>query len=670
MNIGQEIVQELLEQASKNIAIFGGGFKPPTKGHFEVAKLALERHPYLDELIISVGSGIRNGVTQAQSVAIWEIYKNYLPDSSKVTIMTSPSSPIRDVKKLAENNPEDNVIWILGTREGNAEDEKDVMLRTADVDKYPNLTVDVISTAGEVSGTKARQALNISKEDFFTFLPDEIKDEKEGVYNILTKTQTQERFVPGPLLHELFEKDLPNIEKINSYEYKVGNGEDIEAIYYFKLEDFNNNWSIHWKFTENNKNSSPKAWRQVTATSYKTIKDFIEDRHPKSILISGNTDKKTNIYKFDKYLQNLKSLLNNEYRINNSGEDAVYLVRIEESAKSNIQKRIESFNETYDQALNYFKNGDIFSKSKIERNDTLKKYNSRKQLSELYNIPFKTNILLETFTPQKAPLMGKFVDYACNKLNVDKPQIFVITSPSYSQEHKSFGGYYPSEQEIKVVVHNRNMADILRTLAHELVHHMQNLNGKELNGEDGSDTENEANAMAGVIMREFGRENPEIFESKLDEAIVGDRIECDNCGWSWPIADGGDDLFICHKCGHDNTEEYDVENEQDLKEFISFLKEYTKQLSESTLIEAEYHGHKVTLGKIMQGDIKKFKVYVKNNKGKVVKVNFGFGGSSAKGKRMNIKVNNPVRRKAYRARHNCANPGPRWKANYWSCKKW
>jgi hypothetical protein len=56
------------------------------------------------------------------------------------------------------------------------------------------------------------------------------------------------------------------------------------------------------------------------------------------------------------------------------------------------------------------------------------------------------------------------------------------------------------------------MADILRTLAHELVHHMQNLNGDELNGDDGSGIENEANAMAGVIMREFGRENPEIFE--------------------------------------------------------------------------------------------------------------------------------------------------------------
>jgi hypothetical protein len=122
----------------------------------------------------------------------------------------------------------------------------------------------------------------------------------------------------------------------------------------------------------------------------------------------------------------------------------------------------------------------------------------------------------------------------------------------------------------------------------------------------------------------------------------------------------------------DGIDEYDVENEQDLKEFIIFIKEYKQVLSEGCdcLTEAEYHGRKVTLGKPMQGDIKKFKVYVKNNKGKVVKVNFGFGGKSAKGKRMVIKAKNPKRRAAYRARHNCDNPGPRWKANYWSCKKW
>jgi hypothetical protein len=87
------------------------------------------------------------------------------------------------------------------------------------------------------------------------------------------------------------------------------------------------------------------------------------------------------------------------------------------------------------------------------------------------------------------------------------------------------------------------------------------------------------------------------------------------------------------------------------------------ELDESTIEEAEYRGRKVELGKPMAGDVKKFKVYVKNDKGNVVKVNFGQKG-------VKIKKNNPERRKSFRARHNCDNPGPRWKARYWSCKKW
>jgi hypothetical protein len=81
------------------------------------------------------------------------------------------------------------------------------------------------------------------------------------------------------------------------------------------------------------------------------------------------------------------------------------------------------------------------------------------------------------------------------------------------------------------------------------------------------------------------------------------------------------------------------------------------------LDEAEYQGRKVPLGKPMKGDVKKSKVYVKNDKGNVVKVNFG-------DKKMKIKKSNPSRRKSFRARHNCSNPGPRWKARYWSCRAW
>jgi transcription elongation factor Elf1 len=94
------------------------------------------------------------------------------------------------------------------------------------------------------------------------------------------------------------------------------------------------------------------------------------------------------------------------------------------------------------------------------------------------------------------------------------------------------------------------------------------------------------------------------------------------------------------------------------------LAEFIKQADEEPLQEAEYQGRKVPLGKPMRGDSKKFKVYVKDPKtGNVKKVNFG-------DKSMRIKKSNPARRKSFRARHNCANPGPRTKARYWSCRKW
>ena len=112
-------------------------------------------------------------------------------------------------------------------------------------------------------------------------------------------------------------------------------------------------------------------------------------------------------------------------------------------------------------------------------------------------------------------------------------------------------------------------------------------------------------------------------------------------------------------------------NEADVVESYDFWTEDgTFGYTMDGILEAEYNGRKVKLGKPMQGDTKKFKVYVENDKGNVVKVNFGHGGSSAKGKTMKIRKSNPKARKSFRARHNCDNPGPRHKARYWSCRKW
>jgi len=107
-------------------------------------------------------------------------------------------------------------------------------------------------------------------------------------------------------------------------------------------------------------------------------------------------------------------------------------------------------------------------------------------------------------------------------------------------------------------------------------------------------------------------------------------------------------------------EEITLEDDQDFHEEFGYL---AFSEDENDMFEAEYQGRKVKLNKPMRGDVKKFKVYVKNDKGNVIKVSFGDPN-------MKIKKSNPARRKSFRARHNCDNPGPRHKARYWSCRKW
>jgi hypothetical protein len=114
--------------------------------------------------------------------------------------------------------------------------------------------------------------------------------------------------------------------------------------------------------------------------------------------------------------------------------------------------------------------------------------------------------------------------------------------------------------------------------------------------------------------------------------------------------------------------------DQELDAFTQENGDLVNQLAHDQLYEAEYQGRNVPLGKPMRGDVKKFKVYVRDPKsGNVKKVNFGHGGTSARRagqKTMKIKKSDPARRRSFRARHNCDNPGSRTKARYWSCRKW
>ena len=142
----------------------------------------------------------------------------------------------------------------------------------------------------------------------------------------------------------------------------------------------------------------------------------------------------------------------------------------------------------------------------------------------LYELMYKVGGLKkQLICEENLPLDGKqlivndFISFVSEKLNIDKdePNVNVIFEETdYTEQNKSFASYYPETFDIIVIGYNRNLADVLRSLAHELIHHKQNINNEldENSGETGSPHENEANAVAGQLMREYGQKNPKIFE--------------------------------------------------------------------------------------------------------------------------------------------------------------
>lgn len=126
------------------------------------------------------------------------------------------------------------------------------------------------------------------------------------------------------------------------------------------------------------------------------------------------------------------------------------------------------------------------------------------------------------FTNSTENTIHEFVEFVCDYLKLEtKPELSIIHDSEYSAEKHTFGHYDPGSNSITVQVENRQIIDVLRTLAHELVHYMQDSNGElhDKSGETGSDHENEANSTAGVIMRLYTERKPELFnvvtESKL-----------------------------------------------------------------------------------------------------------------------------------------------------------
>jgi len=518
---------------SKVIAAYGGGFKPPTKGHLEVVKRALATHPEIDEFIIYVGGKERDGISQTESLLIWDIFKKYLPMKVKI----EPSKlPIGDIIRLGKNNPEDKVLFVIGGREGREDDIKDINNRTKNIEQaYPNMEVTVQTTPDEgMSGTNARKATKISSDKLSPYLPDELTDnEKEEVFKILR-----------PVIKEEISKSQLNAIEAYADKLFAKLGIDIEFTKHF-LDRVND---------ERNK-------KPISVPELMGMFKRLHRKHGKP-LSKVDDD-------FDAVVKDFNNNINIPFAINVTPNDI-----------------------------------DLVAKTVMRKKD-FKTSTPVIALNE--NASYQKDInLIEKLATLTQHMLDK-------GMNIEPlPNLEFINGDS--ENARDFFGktayYNPNTQTIVLYTEGRHPKDIARSYTHEMIHHIQNLEGRLGNitttntqeDDNLNDIEAEANlkgtmtfrnwtdslneiqtpanekdvdpkelsmgikvemehtddkAKAKIIALQHLAEDPKYYTKlkslDLEEAIVGDKIECDNCNWSWDIKDGGDDLYICHKCGHDNT---------------------------------------------------------------------------------------------------------------------
>ena len=387
----KEITKGLLEQSKKTVAVYGGGFKPPTKGHFGVVKQALDENPEIDEFIIYVGRAERDGVTLDDSLKIWGIYRNYLP--SKVKIEKSIQPPIKSIYDYAKEHPDEEVLWVIGAREESETDFADIASRTKSITKYPNLELRTIVTKGGVSGTAARNASKVSPQKLNQYLPDFLSSqEKNNIFVILS--------------NEISEAD----PKKGTGKKPKGSGRRL-----YTDEDPSDTVSV----------------------KFSTRQDVVDTLN-KSSFKSKSHARQSQII----------NLIHQRVR--------AALSRTKDPAK---KKKLKS-------AFEYIKKRKEASKAKTQR---LKKQKLNEHASYTDSIDIAEKI---------AELTNHMLDKGMNI----EPLPTMEFVDGDSENAKDFFGktayYDPDKKHIVLYTEGRHPKDIVRSYAHEMIHHIQNLEGR------------------------------------------------------------------------------------------------------------------------------------------------------------------------------------------------
>ena len=606
------LVNELVDGKSVT-AIYGGGFKPPTKGHFDLVKTALKDFKDIDKFIIYVGGGVRDGIEQEQSMQVWDIYKELLP--SKVQIEPS-ATPIGDILRYAKNHPDEKVYFVIGYREGREDDLQDIKNRTKGVeDKYPNLEVRVIKTpAGDMSGTNARKALQKGdKEKFFTYLPTEIPaNEKEDIYNILEPNIFKE----GSCGYDI---DVKSGRKLNTpggleeSDPKVGTGKKPKGSGRRLYTDEDPSDTVKVKFSTKQdiidtlskasfKSKSHARQSQIinlihqrVRAAYERAKDPDVKRRLKTALDYAEQRKEASKEKTER-------LRKENVAPNHTGKAAPFGSGYKELKEKNGfggQPRYRAIEKRGDKY--YYIQDNPFAPGIRQEFGPYKTKEAAKRKMGTFPPSQNYRDITENTIPSIDILekIAELTNYMRQKgYNIDPVPSIVLVDDDVSNAEKFLGktAYYnPINKSITLYTYGRHPKDIVRSFSHEMIHHIQNLEGrlgdvsttntleddhindleKEANlkgtmtfrnwtdsiEEDGQKTSNKnmddykkQNNPSGKVKDPFGlNQYARELAQGLEEEIIGDKIKCDNCGWTWKIVDGGDDLYICHKCNHDNT---------------------------------------------------------------------------------------------------------------------
>lgn len=483
----------------KTVGLFGGGFQPPTKGHFEVVKKAIEKYNP-NKFIIFVGTGGgRSDITQDQSLAIWDIYKNYLP--SNIEIVASPN-PVSSIYRYAKEHPFEDVKWFLGSRQGNEQDFQDFYKRSKAVDTRDNLEAINIVTTNDVSGTKARQVLT-DKETLFNYLPDELEsEEQDKVFNILNPMSEGEEITTW--VNEVVPE--PEIDDIDDYADSVLNPIDIDIPPHFidRVNDKRNRPGIEtdelYDFFDKLSDEKDELADLLDQGEVVAIDSDTDINIPltKDIRKSQLRDKVVAVAKTIMRKPNFQTTSTKltfeqiqgdsivcdgcgwTWKIKDGGDD---LFMCHKCGHDNTPEGTNNFFEPIQN-----KQLDFNISSEPTRVDYYKDYYKNLSPPDFKIDKDKDKIVISNISKKglehDADFIEKLIsltDYMMDHINIEPlPDVnFVEDDTKNADDFFGKTAYYnPNDKSITLYTLKRHPKDILRSFAHEMVHHKQNLEGK------------------------------------------------------------------------------------------------------------------------------------------------------------------------------------------------